>query len=530
VIFRQAALFIGLASLTALPAAADLPVISTDKGPVAGSAGKLPDVIAFKGIPFATPPVGPLRWKPPIPAKAWTTPRPGDRFGASCMQAPEQPGGKPLDPMSEDCLYLNVWKPAKPAAKKLPVFVWIYGGRYVVGTSSQPTYDGSAYAHEGVIFVSMNYRLGALGFMAHPLLSMESPRHTSGNYFMMDQIAALQWVKRNIAAFGGDPDNVTLAGQSAGAVSTASLVVSPLAEGLFAKAIIESGPSNGISPPAPTLAEAEAIGEAYMSSRGAHTIEEMRAMPAMDAVTFRPTDPPSPALLEPMIDGYLIPKQPADIFIAGQEAKIPIIIGTTAAESAMMQPSPIPGPVTPESFVEFARSRHGDDADRVVAAYPHANNDEALAAQKRLKSDEMLAASRAYAVCHARNGQPAYLYIFEHAPPGPMMNRMGAYHASDIVYALRNLDAENHPWTDEDRKLSDQISSYWLNFIRTGNPNGPGLADWPRVTVKSPVIIGEDVTGFKPYTPDEHLLGLYYKQNDPRVGSGSKQLPGKACE
>jgi para-nitrobenzyl esterase len=528
--FRHAAISaVGLFSLIALPALADMPLVNTDKGPVIGAASKFPDVIAYKGIPFAAPPVGPLRWKPPQPAEAWKTPRPGDQFGASCMQPPEGPGATAPSPMSEDCLYLNVWRPANPSAKKLPVFVWIYGGRYVVGTSSQPAYDGSAMAHEGVVFVSMNYRLGGLGFMALSALTKESPQHASGNYFAMDQIAALRWVKRNIGAFGGDPDQVTLAGQSAGAVSTSTLVASPLAKGLFARAIIQSGPSNGISPPTPSLAAAEAVGDAYMSRRGARTIEEMRALPAKDIITPLPTDPPSAALLEPLVDGYVLPKDPSEIYLAGKEAKIPIIIGVAAAESALMQPSPIPGPVTPQSFTEFVRSRYLDDADRILAAYPHANNDEALASQKRIKSDEMLGASRAYAICHVRNGHPAYLYIFEHAPPGPLKDRAGAYHAADIVYALRNLDADKRPWTDEDRTLSDKISGYWLNFIRTGNPNGAGLTDWPKVTVKSPVILGEDVTGFKPYAPDEHLLGLFYAENDPRMDSGTKHLPG-ACD
>ncbi|KQX25101.1 MULTISPECIES: carboxylesterase/lipase family protein [unclassified Sphingomonas] len=459
--------------------------IRVESGLLADAPADLNGVRAFKGIPYAAPPVGPLRWREPHPAPAWAGVRAVDRFGARCMQQPGLGNLDPLNPlMSEDCLYLNIWAPAAKAGAKLPVYVWVHGGGYNLGAGSEPYYSGARLAAKGVIVVTLNYRLNVFGFMSHPELTAESAHHASGDYGLLDQIAALQWIRKNIAAFGGDPAAVTLGGESAGAWTVNTMLMSPLAEGLFARAIAQSGGSLYHAKPDTAAislaADAEKRGVAFEKSLGVSGLAGLRALPAErisdQMAVLGERFPPS-------WDGYLLPRDPKDARLA-TERNIPLIIGWTADEGSwfLVSQSYQTGNA---DFPATVRRRFGARADDVLKLYPAASPDETRLSAEALAGDERIGyPGWKWAEVERRASKaPVYRYLFDFRPPAPPISRnpiasRGAYHTSEIIYMFDNLGVRDWPFGPADREMASAMSSYWVNFIKTGNPNGGNLPAW----------------------------------------------------
>jgi para-nitrobenzyl esterase len=391
-------------------------------------------------------------------------------------------------PVSEDCLYLNVWSKAGAGGGR-PVLVWIHGGGFSQGSGSVPIYDGAGLAAKGVVVVTINYRLGVLGFFAHPALTAEARGSPPGNYGLQDMVAALKWVRANIAAFGGDPDAVTIAGQSAGAMAIHDLIASPLAKGLFRGAIIESG-LPGVAPTLP-LAQAEAAGEALAKAKGAASIRELRAM-SPEQLTAG-----SRQFFAPIQDGVLLP--------AGSTtaSDTPVLIGMNADEGSALAAGDY-GQSDPAKLQALLKASYGDMADRFGAFYPASNDAERAEASRQILRDRGLGALYAWSLRRERQSdRPLYLYLWTHIEPGHEADRFRAFHSSEIPYALRTLDtAPERGFTAKDRALSDLVSGYWLNFIRTGDPNGAGLTAWPAWTASHPVIMElGDPTRTRPILP-----------------------------
>lgn len=459
--------------------------VRTASGIVEGAVSAEGKIRTFKGIPFAARPVGRLRWQPPQPAPSWTGVRKATEFGARCMQGRIYEDMVFRDPgPSEDCLYLNVWSPVVSADARLPVMVWIYGGGFQAGSASEPRQDGENLAKKGVVVVSFNYRLGIFGFFSHPELTKESPHHASGNYGLLDQVAALEWVHKNIAAFGGDRDNVTIFGESAGSISVSAQMASPLSKGLVKQAIGQSGGSFMLTPRRTSLAETEKRGTNFAKSIGAADLRALRAMPAdqlLKAVLRNKTDL---YRFWPNVDGYFFPESAAAIYGAGRQAHIPLLAGWNADEQdhtgflEKAQP-------TKENYTAKVRAEYGRHADEVLKLYSGKNEKQVKESARDLASDQFIAYSTwKWLDMQLRTGEASvYCYRFEQAPPTPAgePNR-GAYHSADIEYVFETLDWKHLPWTANDRKLSDMISSYWTNFAKTGNPNGSGLPEWPGYT------------------------------------------------
>jgi para-nitrobenzyl esterase len=478
----------------AAQAALDKPVATTD-GLVSGTPGTAPGVTEFRGIPFGAPPVGPLRWKAPQPVARWSGVRPGDKYGNVCMQASGKRQNRlnlaidlPDSPkMSEDCLYLNVFTPAAKPDQKLPVMVWVYGGAYTEGAGSMPISDGNALAKKGAIVVSFNYRVGPFGFLSHPELTAESGRNASGNYALTDAIAALKWVKANIAAFGGDPDNVTIFGQSAGACIDAGLVGSPEAKGLFKRAISESGEwmGLGIAKMLPRDKAEQATVQAAEKA-GAKSLADMRAMSAEDVMTkFRGQGM--------MIDGWVIPEDLSTTFADGKQNAVDVLVGSNGTEINFGGGPP----VTAQSWKDGAAQRWKNLADLGLEAYPAKTDAEAQAITALPFADTLAWGMRLYADDQAKLGKQAWIYHFTFHPPGPPEKPdPGPTHATEIAYVFNNLalphefpDASSPALSAKDPKavvLADQMSSYWVNFAKTGNPNGAGLPHWPSMKELGP--------------------------------------------
>jgi para-nitrobenzyl esterase len=457
--------------------------ISLDAGLLAGGADSSAGVRVYKGIPFAAPPVGELRWREPQPVAKWSGTRDASQFGNVCIQPAGQgrlniavlPDSPPL---SEDCLYLNVWTSAAAATERRPVMVYIFGGAFTEGAGSVPLYDGDALARKGAVVVTMNYRLGPYGFFAHPALTADSPHDASGNYGLADMIAALRWVQSNIAAFGGDPANVTVFGQSAGAMAFASLVSSPLAKGLFQRAAGQSGAwmGLGMAPAMRTRAQAEEVGVRAATEAGATTVDALRAMSTDDVTAkFR-----SAGMI---VDGWVIPEDPSAVFAAGRQNPVDVLVGSNKEESFF------PANITAAQFQEQARTRWGDLADQYLAVYPHATDAEAGQSQAENFSDGAFWHMRLFADYQVQRGNQAWLYWFAQNPPAPAgQPAFPATHATEVPYAFNNLGQlplfpdrsvpELAAASAPDLKVADQMSSYWVNFARTGNPNGPGLPEW----------------------------------------------------
>ncbi len=458
----------------AITLAAD--TVQVQQGSLIGTAGKDPSIKVYKGIPFAAPPVGDARWKSPKAPASWEGVRSAGEFSKTCQQTPYPAGSvyyQPPQPMSEDCLYLNVWTAAKSSKDKRPVMVWIHGGGLTRGSGSTPVYDGEEFAKKGVVLVSINYRLGIFGFFAHPELTKESDRNASGNYGLMDQIEALEWVRKNIQAFGGDPKRVTIFGESAGSWSVNFLVASPLAKGLFQRAIGESG---GAFAPMKQLAEAEQAG---LKTAAGDSLAALRAKPAEELLKISQTSASSPN-----VDGWLLPRDVYSTFALGKQNDVPVIVGSNANEGTTLSPWPETG--TAQEFTEQSRKRFGDRTEAFLKLYPASTAEEA----KKSHYDSFRDFSfgwqmRTWARLQTKTGKSkAYLYYFSHVPPGPYRSRIGAYHAAEIAYVFQNLSTRNAP-TDSDRKIADLMSSYWVNFATTGDPNGKNLPAWPAYQQKT---------------------------------------------
>lgn len=487
-----AALLLGLC--LAVPAgAAGLPEpVKTSGGPLVGVPGADPSVRVFKGIPFAQPPVGDLRWKPPQPPAPWTGLRVADHFSDNCMQRqangaafPPYGGDRSATTMSEDCLYLNVYTTAVSASAKQPVMVWIHGGAWTSG--SGPIYQGEDLAKKGVVYVSLNYRLGVFGFFAHPELTKESPAHSSGNYAILDQIAALRWVQQNIAAFGGDPARVTIFGESAGSWSVHSLVASPLAKGLFHRAIGESGGRYAITT---TLAQAEQAGHAFATAKAAApTLAELRRLPAARLNEVSSGQGAFQSVAN--ADGWVLPATMREIFESGKQNDVPTLIGSNADEGSIFTPATTTG----AAFREQASRRYGSRADAFLALYPFTTDQEARLAQAHSMRDQTFGwEMRTWARLQTKTGKaPVYLYYFSHVPPLPNAAWLGAQHGAEIPYALNwpnGTHSASVAWTAADRTLADQVSQYWVNFATSGNPNGKGLPQWPAFDPKNEKALG----------------------------------------
>jgi para-nitrobenzyl esterase len=498
---------ITLAALTLITTAAiaSNPLkIKTDKGKVEGTYTADKQVRAFKGIPYAAPPVGNLRWQPPQPAAKWHGTLAAHDFGHRCIQTNAFPDMVFHDPgPSEDCLTLNIWTPAHAQPGSLPVMVWIYGGGFVAGSTSEARQDGQFLAHRNVVIVSMNYRLGIFGFFAHPELTAESPHHASGNYGLLDQAAALAWVRRNITAFGGDPNNITLFGESAGSFSVSSQMASPLSRNLIAHAIGESGAafhSGGLG--YPTLAKAEQDDAAFaLSAFHTSSLADLRKLSPDDLVkaATAKTTPPPPRF-GPDVDGYFLPQSVPDIYAAGQQAHIPLLAGWNADEARAQV---IMNPVQPTvaSFTAQATRDFAARAPDFLAVYPATTDAEATRSAGDYASDRFIVYST-WAWLEAQvktGGAPVYRYRLDLGSPGDKFHpaAIGAFHSDDIEYVFGTLDSRQQAtWRPEDRALSDQIQQFWTNFARNGDPNGvpdgrslpvgvsnaPNLPTWPTYT------------------------------------------------
>ncbi len=451
--------------------------VRIDSGLLSGEAGRDAQVRVYKGIPYAAPPVDALRWKGPNPVPHWSGVRAATSFSANCMQSPYPARSvyhSDPEPVSEDCLYLNVWTAANSSKDKRPVMVWIHGGALTRGSGSTPTYDGGSLAKRGVVVVTINYRLGVFGFLAHPDLTRESDRNASGNYGLLDQIAALEWVHRNIAAFGGDPRRVTIFGESAGSWSVNYLVATPLAKGLFERAIGESGGAFG---PMVSPAEAEQRGKQFAKKMGADSIEALRKKPAADVLNA------SEAMqFPPNVDGWMLPQDVYSIFASGKQNPVPVIVGYNADEGTALAPWPAGG--TAQTFVNMVRSRFGAAADAILKVYPAGDDEQAKASYYASFRDYTFGwQMREWAKLTAESGKSnAWLYYFSRSAPGPLKDRLGAFHASEIAYVFENLHSGARQWDGTDRALAETMSSYWVNFAKTGDPNGKGLPAWPAYT------------------------------------------------
>ena len=456
--------------------------------PVTTTGGKVVGVVetglnVFNGIPCAAPPVRNLRWRDPQPAAPWSGTRIADRFSPMCLQS-LRPKNSVFylgeEASSEDCLYLNVWAPRAGQPKK-PVMVFIYGGGWTIGSASLPLYSGDGLARKGVVVVSFNYRVGTLGFLSHPELAKESPDGTSGNYGLKDMVAALQWVKANIASFGGDPHNVTVYGQSAGSAAISILMTSPKARGLFQKAIGESG-GFGTGERMLDRSAAEAAGTALGAKLNAASIAELRNLGGDVIVATANTS-------RPIVDGTFLPRQPDEVFKAGGQMVIPILVGSNANEATVY-----PVARKPDAFRSDATKMFGERAGELLALYPASNDAEAATSSYNLFRDRIFAGPvRAWA--KAQSGvAPVFMYHFAHPQPfvaglgfqqQSSAAKFGAYHGAEMAYAFGNLDVLNalgktRDWSEADRQLSLTMSTYWVNFATTGDPNSKGLPEWPR--------------------------------------------------
>jgi para-nitrobenzyl esterase len=466
--------------------------VRTEAGSVQGSASTDGKVQIFKGVPYAAPPVGALRWKEPQPVPSWQGVRKAADFGARCIQA------NVYDDMifrdsapSEDCLYLNVWTPKASAGAKLPVMVWIHGGGFQAGATSEPRQDGERLAHKGVVVVSMNYRLGIFGFFSHPELTRESPHHASGNYGLMDQAAALLWVRKNIAAFGGDPQNVTIFGESAGSFSVSALMASPTSKALIHRAIGESGAFFGHTLVAKPLAESEKDGVKFASSIGAETLAKLRAMNSQETLDAASKDK-NLFRFGPNIDGYFFPESPSEIFAKGSQAHIPLLAGWNHDEGNYHMFFGTDAP-TKENFAKKVSEAYGAKAPDILKAFPAETDEQAKSSADLIATADFIGyGTWKWIEMQVKTGDaPVYRYEFDQAPPmpppaagAPPQESQGAYHSAEIEFVFGMLDSKALPWRPEDFQLSEQMGSYWTNFAKTGNPNGEGLPNWPPYSAK----------------------------------------------
>ena len=456
--------------------------VRISSGLISGTTDKN-QVTAYLGIPFAAPPVGKLRWRPPQAPTRWEGTRKADHFGASCMQ--NQPGSRlpwteefmTQGALSEDCLFLNVWTPARSADEKHAVMIYFYGGGFNEGSGSVAVYHGATLAGKGVVVVTANYRVGPLGFLVHPDLTKESPHHSSGNYGLLDQIAALEWVQKNIAAFGGDPSQVTIFGQSAGAISVADLMRSPLAKGLFARAIAESGP--GLFPEnlhggGETLEQREQQGLKYAEGKGARSLAELRGLPALEFFIATPgTKNGAPSVSAfPVTDGWVLTADHA-------AREVPLIVGMVAGDAAFASGFGPPTAPTVASYLADARKAYGDKAATFLKLYPVEKDSDVPAARTASQRDRARISIDVWCQTQLKRSGRIYTYYFDRPIPWPAHPEFGAFHTSEVPYIFETLSLLDRPWKPLDFKLSETMASYWSNFAKAGGPNGSGLPPWP---------------------------------------------------
>ena len=532
-----------LAILVSLPAGAvSPPVVNAPAGKVSGAAAG--GVHVFKGIPYAQPPVGAMRWKAPLPAQKWKGTRDATQFGAACIQ----PKGRPdsiyfwsLPKTSEDCLYLNVWAPGD--ARNAPVFVWIHGGALSGGSGSEPLYDGTKFAERGIVVVTINYRLGPLGFLVHPALSAESRRKISGNYGLLDQVAALQWVKKNIGAFGGDAANVTIAGESAGGLSVMYLMAAPGAHGLFHKAILQSSymvSAQELRTASHDAYSGEALGMWLQGKLGAGDLAGLRSMDAQKIV-----DGAAAAGFFPffVIDGRILPRQVVDVFDRGEQAKVPLLAGFNSGEIRSLRALAPPVPADAATYEKEIRDRYKDLADAFLRLYPASNLQESIWATTR---DSLYGWTAERLVTRQTAlGMPSFLYLFDHGYPAADEKGLHAFHASELPYVFGTADRAPPNWpkvpvTDVEASLSNAMLDYWASFARTGVPSAVGQPSWQAYGKERAYLSFEDVP-----RPKAHLMPGMYEFNEQvvcrrraaggipwhwNVGLASPPLPPEAAQ
>jgi para-nitrobenzyl esterase len=474
--------------------------VKVEGGLVSGVRGRDPSIMTFKGIPYAAPPVQGRRWLPPGPVASWQGVRTATQFAPNCVQnilAERKPWTWEFmvhGEVSEDCLYVNVWTGAKSAAEKHPVYVYIHGGSFTEGSGSAPVFDGEGLVRKGLVVVTLNYRLAAFGYLAHPELTKESPVHASGNYGLLDQIAAVRWVHRNIANFGGDPNRITIAGQSAGAMSVHYLVASPLSRGTFQRAVMESGGSSlnrgGVPASAGPLrlADAEAQGQKFAESLGAPTLKELRELPWQKLMMLHPSEARARGgavatmRFWPIIDGYSLVASPLEIFAQGKQNDVVTLTGVNKDELGGSGATSPQGAVTVASFRQWAQGRYGAMTEEFLKLYSAATDEQVKAAQTEGSRDQALVSMYLWAKARSKTAKtPAYLYLWDHPMPGPDVTIFGAFHNSEIPYAMNSLYASDRPFLDLDWKIADIMSGYWANLTARGDPNGRGLPVWKPV-------------------------------------------------
>jgi para-nitrobenzyl esterase len=470
-------------TISPAPSCTQLSTVKVAEGTLQGTAEN--GLTVFKGIPFAAPPVGDLRWKAPQPAAKWNGVLKADRFGPQAMQQYLytdmlfRSNGK-----SEDCLYLNVWTPAKTGNEKLPVLVYFYGGSFLTGDGSEGRYDGESMANKGIVALTVNYRLGVFGFMAHPDLTKESPYNASGNYGLMDQHAALLWVKKNIAAFGGDPDKVTIAGESAGSMSVSAQMASPLSKGLFRAAIAESGALLGNLSPTP-LATAEQAGISFAKRVKAESLADLRKIPADSLLKWGAN-----GRFGCTVDGYFLPQQPQEIFAAGKQIPVSLLAGWNSAECDYKNILGSNVAATPENYKAAIQRLYPDKAAEVLKQYPATTKEEIIASGNALASDRFIAYSTWKLIdMHSRTqSSPVYRYLYTRPLPKLASEAeapTGAVHSAEIEYAMNNLRYNKvYNWTPDDYKTAEVMHTFFVNFIKTGDPNAAGLPQWDTVQCK----------------------------------------------
>jgi para-nitrobenzyl esterase len=469
------------------------------------------ELVVYKGIPFAAPPVGELRWRAPRPAVKWDGVKQTVKFAPAPMQGGNPPSGK-----SEDCLYLNIWSPAKSTNDRLPVLVWIYGGGFSFGSTSEPVYSGEKLAKKGVILVSIAYRVGQFGFLSHPELSAESSDHVSGNYGLLDQIAGLKWIKKNIAAFGGNPDKVTIFGESAGGISVSMLCASPLAKGLFCGAISESGGSFGPTRPTTfpgenmkTLKQAETDGQAYVQkAAGVSSIADLRKIPA-DKI-------PSGFGMAggwPVVDGFVIPDDQYKLYEDGKYNDVSVLIGYNSDEGASFSPGR-----TPDEYITGVKNRYGKFADELMKAYPVGENSVPKSARDLVRDAAFGWQTWAWARLQSKTGKSkVYYYYFDQHPDYPKDSPhygYGSPHGQEVVYVFNHLDTSNPQTSKSDLAISEAMAAYWTNFAKYGNPNGNGMPTWPAFSDENPEVMYFNKTPYTGQVPGAESLKVmdnYFK-------------------
>jgi para-nitrobenzyl esterase len=557
----KASSFSNLALPSTSVASSSEPTVQIHTGTLRGTS--IGSAIAFRGIPYAQSPVGELRWRPPRPATAWEGVRDASRPGTACTQRASglvpffAPMAKAYDAKfeqppitsSEDCLYLDVWVPQWPVKRALPVMVWLHGGSNRVGSGTQSTYDGASLARRGVLVVTLNYRLGAMGFFSHPELTAESQHHSSGNYGLLDQLAALNWVKLNIAQFGGDPDNVTLFGESAGAIDAIRLMTSPLAAELFKRVISESGPAfdSGL-----TLSQAEAFGSAVSalapgSATQSSPLEKLRALPAseVEALVAKTGEHLPIDITAATADGWVLPMSPQQAFLSGSIQKVNLLIGINGRELSAFRlsaatagrssggPGSVEGSGGLKKFSEAARPYFGDWTTLAIAGYfgrilldKNAGTDGAV--------NDLIGACPVGAIASLTSaiGERVFVYRFDRSIPGKGESELGAFHSLEVPYVFGSLRDKEWQWlptTADDASLSDLLQTYWTNFAKTGNPNASGLPDWPAWSDdKEFLVINHDasVTTQRNFAPLFSSLGAEeLKQSFKATSSAAKAAP-----